>query len=375
MLVKRRNPVASGRPEGFPDPGFWQGRKVLLTGHTGFKGSWMLEWLEAMGADVTGMSLAPEGPVSLFEGLHGTARLEREIIDIRDEAAVARKVAEVRPEIVFHLAAQSLVRRGYADPSATYAVNIGGTLNVLKAVADVGSARAVVVTTTDKVYRNDGTGRAFIETDPLGGEDPYSRSKAICEMVVSAYRDPLETQGCRIAAARAGNVIGGGDWAADRLIPDFVRAMQRGEPVRLRSPLAVRPWQHVVEPLAGYLTLAETLASNAGNAPQAVNFGPDPEQFASVAKVAEVLGQAFRLPLPWLPASGEHPAEAQQLRLSSRLAAETLGWRPLLSLEETLDWTAQWYEAHRAGADMRALTARQISAYEALRRTGRAKAA
>lgn len=361
MLVKRRNPVASGRPDGFPDPGFWQGRKVLLTGHTGFKGSWMLEWLEAMGADVTGMSLAPEGPVSLFEGLHGTARLEREIVDIRDEAAVARKVAEVEPEIVFHLAAQSLVRRGYADPSATYAVNIGGTLNVLKAVADVGSARAVVVTTTDKVYRNGGTGRAFIETDPLGGEDPYSRSKAICEMVVSAYRDPLEARGCRIAAARAGNVIGGGDWAADRLIPDAVRAWARGEKLQVRRPDATRPFQHVLEPLRGYMVLAEKLCGIARYAP-AYNFGP----FEPGAKVRDVLdlvaGHFDVAPIAYADRI-EGPHEAGTLSLDPSLAAWDLGVMPVWSLGEGIARTAAWYREFADGADPRDLCLADRMAY------------
>ena len=356
--------------------GFWKNRRVLLTGQTGFKGAWLSLWLERLGAVVTAVGLEPETDSSLRGLLAPFDGQTQHLADIGDPAALERIVAEARPQVVFHLAAEAIVRRSYADPVETFRTNVMGTVNLLQALRHAPDARAVVIVTTDKVYENDEAGRPFEERDRLGGKDPYSASKACAELVTASFRASFfAAGGPAIATARAGNVVGGGDWAADRLIPDFVRAMQRGEPVRLRSPLAVRPWQHVVEPLAGYLTLAETLASNAGNAPQAVNFGPDPEQFASVAKVAEVLGQAFRLPLPWLPAGGEHPAEAQQLRLSSRLAAERLGWRPLLSLEETLDWTAQWYEAHRAGADMRALTARQISAYEALSRSARAKAA
>ncbi|WP_244598130.1 CDP-glucose 4,6-dehydratase [Pseudohoeflea suaedae] len=372
--MKRRNPAASGRPEGFPDPGFWQGRKVLLTGHTGFKGAWMLEWLEAMGAHVTGMSLQPEGPVSLFEGLHGTARLEGEITDIRDEAEVARRVAGIEPEIVFHLAAQSLVRRGYADPPTTYAVNIGGTLNVLKAVADVGSARAVVVTTTDKVYRNDGSGRAFVETDPLGGEDPYSRSKAICEMVVSAYHDPLEALGCRVAAARAGNVIGGGDWAADRLIPDAVRAWGRGEKLQVRRPDATRPFQHVLEPLRGYMVLAEKLCGIARCAP-AYNFGP----FEAGAKVRDVLdlvaGHFDGAAIAYADRiEGLH--EAGTLSLDPSLAARDLGVAPVWSLEEGIAHTATWYRSFADGADPRDLClADRMAYFAALLKAGHSRQA
>lgn len=361
MLVRRRNLMMSSHPDGLPDPGFWQGRKVLLTGHTGFKGSWMLEWLEAMGAEVTGMSLAPEGQVSLFEGLHGTARLDGEIVDIRDADAVQRRIAEAKPEIVFHLAAQSLVRRGYADPSGTYAVNIGGTLNVLKAVAEAGSARAIVVTTTDKVYRNDGSGRAFVETDPLGGEDPYSKSKAICEMVVSAYRDHLEAQGCRIVAARAGNVIGGGDWAADRLIPDAVRAWERGEKFHVRRPDATRPFQHVLEPLRGYMVLAERLCGIARFAP-AYNFGP----FEPGAKVRDVLGLVARHfdPAPVVyPDRIEGPHEAATLSLDPSLAARDLGVSPVWGLGESVARAAGWYRAFADGADPRDLCLADRMAY------------
>ncbi|ORE89936.1 CDP-glucose 4,6-dehydratase [Aurantimonas sp. 22II-16-19i] len=356
--------------------GFWTGRRVLLTGQTGFKGAWLSLWLERLGAVVTAVGLEPETDPSLHGLLAPFDGQTHHLADIGDPAALERIVAEARPQVVFHLAAEAIVQRSYADPVETFRTNVMGTVNLLQALRFAPEARAAVIVTTDKVYENDEAGTPFAEGDRLGGKDPYSASKACAELATASFRASFfAAGGPAIATARAGNVVGGGDWAADRLIPDFVRAMQRGEPVRLRSPLAVRPWQHVVEPLAGYLTLAETLASHPENAPQAVNFGPDPEQFASVAKVAEVLGQAFRLPLPWLPAGGAHPAEARQLRLSSRLAAETLGWRPLLSLEETLAWTAEWYEAYPAGADMRALTARQISAYEALRRTARAKAA
>jgi len=360
MLVRRRNPLRSSRPSGFPDPGFWQGRRVLLTGHTGFKGSWMLEWLEAMGAEVIGLALTPEG-VSLFEGLHDVARLATETVDIRDAEAVARKVAEAEPEIVFHLAAQSLVRRGHADPSMTYAVNVGGTLNVLKAVAEVGTARAVVVTTTDKVYRNDGAGRAFVETDPLGGDDPYSQSKALCEMAVAAYRVRFEAIGCGIAAARAGNVIGGGDWAADRLIPDAVRAWSRGEKLQVRRPDATRPFQHVLEPLRGYMVLAEKLCGNARPA-AAYNFGP----VGPGAKVRDVLervaGHFDHAPVDYaLRIEGPH--EAAALSLDTSLSARDLGVTPFWDLDESVARTAAWYRAFADGADPRDLCLADRMAY------------
>ncbi len=361
MLVRRRNPLHSIRPAGFPDPGFWQGRRVLLTGHTGFKGSWMLEWLEAMGAEVTGLALAPEGPVSLFEGLHDPARLKRETVDVRDEAAVRAQVAAAEPEIVFHLAAQSLVRRGHADPSTTYAVNVGGTLNLLKALAEVGSARAAVVTTTDKVYRNDGSGRAFVETDPLGGDEPYSKSKALCEMAVSAYRDRFEAMGCAIATARAGNVIGGGDWAADRLIPDAVRAWSRGERLQVRRPDATRPFQHVLEPLRGYMVLAEKLTGNAELA-SAYNFGPL-EPGARVRDVLDLVAGHFdHAPVDYAERI-EGPHEAATLSLDPALAGRDLGVTPVWGLEEGVSRTAAWYRAFADGSDPRILCLADRMAY------------
>jgi CDP-glucose 4,6-dehydratase len=361
MLVRRRNPLTSAGSLGMPDPGFWQGRKVLLTGHTGFKGSWMLEWLEAMGARVTGLALAPEGPVSLFEGLHDTARLDRETVDIRDEAAVLALVAEAEPDIVFHLAAQSLVRRGHADPSMTYEVNVGGTLNLLKALAEVGSARAIVVTTTDKVYRNDGSGRAFVETDPLGGDEPYAQSKALCEMAVAAYRERFEAMGCAIATARAGNVIGGGDWAADRLIPDAVRAWSRGEKLQVRRPDATRPFQHVLEPLRGYMVLAEQLAGNASLAP-AYNFGPL-EPGAKVRDVLDLVAGHFESAPIAYASRVEGPHEAATLSLDPTLVGRDLDVTPVWGLEEGVSRTAAWYRAFADGSDPRDLCLADRMAY------------
>ncbi|WAP71174.1 CDP-glucose 4,6-dehydratase [Jiella pelagia] len=344
--------------------GFWQGRRVLLTGQTGFKGAWLSLWLERLGARVTAVGLAPDTDPSLHRILAPFDGQTHHIGDIRNLGAMERLVAMAQPEIVFHLAAEALVRRSYDDPVATFSTNVMGTVNLLQALRRASALQAVVVVTTDKVYANDEAGRPFEEADRLGGKDPYSASKAAAELVVDSFRSSFfASGGPAIATARAGNVVGGGDWAADRLIPDFVRAMAKGEPLRLRSPMAIRPWQHVVEPLAGYLALAEALSTRPGTVPAALNFGPDPAQFASVAKVVEALGSAFDLPLPWLPAAGINPPEAQHLRLSSQLAAETLGWRPLMSLEQTLAFTADWYRAHRDGADMRGVTMAQIAAY------------
>ncbi|GGF49371.1 CDP-glucose 4,6-dehydratase [Azorhizobium oxalatiphilum] len=347
--------------------GFWAGRRVLVTGHTGFKGAWLCLWLERLGAQVSALALAPDTQPALYEVLGPWAGQSHAIVDIRDRAALAGAVEEVQPQIVLHLAAQALVRRSYADPVETFATNIMGTVNLLEAVRGVPGVEAVVVATTDKVYANDNAGRPFSEDDTLGGKDPYSNSKACAELVTQSYRDSFfRDHGAKIATARAGNVIGGGDWSLDRLVPDFVRALGKGEPVRLRYPDSVRPWQHVLEPLSGYLTLAQALVERPDAAPKAVNFGPDPESFASVAQVADGLGVAFGMETAWLPSGGVHPPEASALLLSSARAAETLGWTPRLAMDTTISWTADWYRAHRAGADMRAFSLAQIAAYEEL---------
>jgi CDP-glucose 4,6-dehydratase len=229
---------------GLPNRDFWRGRRVLLTGHTGFKGAWLLFWLEAMGARVTGCSLAPDQPDALFSHLHAMDRLASETVDIRNLEDLTGLVRRARPEVVFHLAAQSLVRRGYSDPHGTFATNVAGTNNLMQALAELDTVRALVVTTTDKVYRNANDGRPFIETDTLGGHDPYSASKAACEMLVDGWRSRLSVKGCAVATARAGNVIGGGDWADDRLLPDAVKAWSAGQALQVRRPDATRPWQH-----------------------------------------------------------------------------------------------------------------------------------
>lgn len=346
---------------------FWAGRRVFVTGHTGFKGAWLCLWLQRLGAVVSSAALAPSSSPSLYGEIGPWAGQTHTLVDIRDGEALSRVVAEARPEIVLHLAAQALVRRSYAAPAETYATNVMGLVNLLEAVRGTDGVRTVLVVTSDKVYENNGAGQPFAEQDTLGGHDPYSNSKACAELVCRSYRDSfLREAGIHLATARAGNVIGGGDWSQDRLIPDFVRALEAGKPVRLRYPQAVRPWQHVLESLHGYLLLAQALDERRENLPQALNFGPAPAAFASVAQVAEALAAAYGRSEAWAPAPGPHPPEAATLTLCSDLATATLGWRPRLALEETLGWTAAWYQAHHRGADMRDFTLRQIEAYEGL---------
>lgn len=347
--------------QGLPDSKFWRGRRVLLTGHTGFKGAWLLFWLEAMGARVTGCSLAPEQPEALFSHLHAPERLTRETVDIRNPIDLTSLVARAEPEIVFHLAAQSLVRRGYSDPHGTFATNVSGTNNLLQALAQTNTARAIVVTTTDKVYRNANDGRAFVETDPLGGHDPYSASKAACEMVVDGWRSRFEEAGCAIATARAGNVIGGGDWAEDRLIPDAVKAWSSGHALQVRRPDATRPWQHVLEPLRGYLVLAEKLLSGSEIAP-AYNFGPGTDS-ATVRKVLSLAAAEFAGAKTDFAITEDGPVEARALALDPGLAETDLGIRSLWDLDQTVTRTARWYRAFLDGRPARNLCEADCGTY------------
>lgn len=347
--------------EATPDPEFWRGRKVLLTGHTGFKGAWLLFWLESMGADVSGCSLPPETPTWLFNHLFKTGRLAGEIANIRDPEQLGRLVGRAKPQIVFHLAAQSLVRRGYADPHGTFATNVGGTNNLLQALAEIGTADAVVVATTDKVYRNAGEGRAFVETDPLGGEDPYSASKAACELVVDGWRTRFKAMGCGLATTRAGNVIGGGDWAEDRLFPDAMRAWSAGSTLKVRQPWATRPWQHVLEPLRGYLVLAEKLASGTVVAP-AYNFGPATAS-ATVGAVLGLAGSEYGEASTEYATAPDGPPEAQTLALDPARARTDLSISAQWGLEETVARTARWYRGFDAGRPARELCQADCSAY------------
>lgn len=359
------------------DPARWAGRRVLLTGHTGFKGSWLGLWLERLGADVTGLALPPEHP-SLFDQARVAASLDSRIVDVRDAEALHALVAEVRPEVVFHLAAQPLVRRSYAEPVLTYATNVMGTVHLLDALRRVGSARAVVVVTTDKCYENRERPEPYREDEPLGGHDPYSSSKAAAEIAAASFRrsffpaDRFSEHRTALATARAGNVIGGGDWSQDRLIPDIVRAFADGRRVRIRNPLAVRPWQHVLEPLAGYLLLAEALLAHGPREGEAFNFGPDQADTLPVGDVVALASEAWDRDAPgrapgWDADPGPHPHEAGLLRLDSGKARARLGWRPRLPLRDAIRWTIGWHAAAERGDDPRALVLDQIRAYHDLK--------
>jgi CDP-glucose 4,6-dehydratase len=344
-------------------PSFWDGRRVFVTGHTGFKGSWLSLWLCSAGAKVHGFALAPPTEPSLFDVAGVGAGLASHTVgDIRDAEALRRAMAGVQPEIVFHLAAQPLVRRSYVDPVETYAVNVLGSVHLFEAVRACSTVRAVVNVTTDKCYDNQEHARAFRETDALGGRDPYSSSKACAELVTAAYRDSfLAASGVEVATARAGNVIGGGDWAADRLLPDFFRACDHGRTTAVRHPDAVRPWQHVLEPLAGYLLLAQRLVEHGQAAAGAWNFGPTEDDAKPVRWVLDYL--AARMPgTRWQAEAGTKVHEAQHLALDSAKARAQLGWTPAWGLATALDRTIEWHDAWRAQRDMRALCLAQIEA-------------
>ena len=342
---------------------FWRGRRVWISGHTGFKGAWLWLWLRTLGANLSGYALAPPTTPSLWDLVSGGAapRLD----DVRDAVRVRDALAGADPEFVFHLAAQSLVKESYRDPLGTYATNVLGTAAVLEACRELKGLRCAIVVTSDKVYENRGTGRPFEEGDRLGGHDPYSNSKACAELVVESFRESFFGRGPPLATVRAGNVIGGGDWSADRLIPDCVRALAAGKPVSLRYPDAVRPWQHVLEPLCGYLMLAETLAAAPESAPRAVNFGPDAASFCRVRDVVDAFSARFGGGPGWERDATAHAAESQTLTLSSWLAERALGWRPRLGIAEALAWTADWYRAHAAKEDMVKFSEAQIARYRA----------
>jgi CDP-glucose 4,6-dehydratase len=346
----------------------WRGRRVLVTGDTGFKGGWLALWLLELGAEVVGLGLEPEHPDGVFRrsGLH--ARLRHHTIDLGDRQGLAAVVADTAPEVVFHLAAQALVPRSYKDPVGTFAVNVVGTASLLAACASCPSVAAVVVATSDKVYANNGGGRAFVESDRLGGGDPYSASKAATELVVESWRHSFFTAGRpRVATARAGNVIGGGDQAEGRLLPDLYRSLIDGVPVPIRHPEAVRPWQFVLEPLAGYLRYGSLLLDGGPDFPPSLNFGPAAEATgaASVGHLARAVIEAWGTG-SWTPTDDRPGPEAHRLLLDAHRAAEVLGWQCRLDLPTALDWTTEWYLCAAEGGDCEKLCLDQIERYQAL---------
>lgn len=351
----------------------WPGRRVLVTGHTGFKGGWLALWLARLGAQIRGYALAPATEPNLFTVARVGSVLDDVRGDILDRARLEAAVQEFAPEVVFHLAAQPLVRRSYADPLGTYATNVMGTAHVLEAVRKTPSVRAVVCVTTDKCYENREWVWPYRETDALGGHDPYSSSKACAEIVSAAYRssfltvDRQEGHGVGLATARAGNVIGGGDWSEDRLIPDLIRGFTAGRPVLIRRPAAIRPWQHVLEPVYGYILLAEKLLRGDGQFASAYNFAPLPADAWPVQRIADRVAAVWGEGASWTRDTDEGVHEAGILCLDASKARAELGWVSRLGLEKALDWTVGWYRAwHRAG-DMAAETTRQIAEYEELR--------
>jgi CDP-glucose 4,6-dehydratase len=350
-------------------PGFWRDKRVLMTGHTGFKGSWLSLWLQSMGAQVVGYALAPPTNPSLFEVAEIGKGMTSIIGDIRDLEKLRAVFAEHKPEIVIHMAAQPLVRYSYIEPVETYSTNVMGTVNLLEAVRNSGSVKAVVNVTSDKCYENREWAWGYRENEAMGGFDPYSSSKGCAELVASAYRnsyfhpDKYQQHGVAIASARAGNVIGGGDWAGDRLIPDILRAITEGKPVNIRNPHAIRPWQHVLEPLSGYLQLAQKLYEEGTAYAEGWNFGPNDEDAKPVQWIVEKLTQSWGEGASWIVDDGDHPHEAHYLKLDCSKAKGRLDWHPRWHLDETLEKIVKWYRDFEQGKNMNTATLEQINIY------------
>jgi CDP-glucose 4,6-dehydratase len=350
-----------------PDSDFWNGKRVLLTGHTGFKGSWAALWLQRMGAAVTGLALAPDQTPSLYALARVEGVVSSHIVDLRDRAAVTA-VAQGGPfDLVLHMAAQPIVRASIDDPVGTFATNVMGTVHLLEALRCAAGLQAVLCVTTDKVYANAETGRSFVESDPLGGKDPYSGSKAASEIAVASYaKSFFDTAGVPVATGRGGNVIGGGDYSRDRLVADIVRAVKAGQPVALRHPEATRPWQHVLDCVAGYLVYLQALAGDAG-APRAVNFGPEPGgAVITVGELATAALQALGADKPWVHEPDPTSIEARTLAIDTTLARERLGFVSRLDGPAAVAWTMDWHRAEARGADPRQTCLDQIAAYERL---------
>lgn len=345
---------------------------MFLTGHTGFKGSWLSLWLNTLGAKVTGYALAPPTQPSLFEQAGIAPRLDSICADVRDFPRLKSAIAECHPEVIIHMAAQSVVRRGYQDPIETYSSNVMGTVNLLEALRQLGQPCVVVNITSDKCYENKEWSWGYRENDPLGGHDPYSNSKACAELVTSAFCDSYfhpDDSGrfiTAVASARAGNVIGGGDWTCDQLIPDLMRSFLDKRPCLIRSPSAIRPWQFVLEPLRGYLMLAERLSNDPVRFTSAWNFGPAETDAKPVSWIADRLAQLWASGASWRSDEAPHPREANYLKLDVSKAKTGLGWEPVLPLNESLDWIAEWYRVFQAGGNLEELTLMQIKRYETL---------
>jgi CDP-glucose 4,6-dehydratase len=353
----------------------WHGRKVFLTGHTGFKGGWLALWLAQLGADVRGYALGPATEPNLFTVARVGSVIEDSRGDLRDQYALDRAMREFQPEVVFHLAAQPLVRHSYVDPVGTYSTNVIGTANVLESIRTLTSVRAAVIVTTDKCYLNREWHWGYRETDPLGGYDPYSSSKACVEILSASYRssyfspDRFGIHGVALATARAGNVIGGGDWSEERLVPDLIRGFMLGRPVLIRRPLAIRPWQHVLEPIAGYLALGERLLAGNIAFADAWNFGPGDDDVWPVGRIATEMAHRWGNGASWITDESETFHEAGYLKLDSSKARSELHWLSQLRLKSALEWLVDWYQAWQRGADMHAFTLSQIVRYEEIMKT------
>ncbi len=350
------------------NPDFWRNKRIFLTGHTGFKGGWLSLWLQSMGADIFGFALPPPTTPSLYGEARVAENMQSLFGDIRDYGLLLETMKKSRAEIVIHMAAQPLVRRSYQEPIETYATNIMGTVHVLEAARHVDTVTTVVNVTTDKCYENKEWIWGYREDDRLGGFDPYSSSKSCSELVTSSYRNSFFQSGqLALASARAGNVIGGGDWATDRLIPDILRAFEASRPLVIRNPTATRPWQHVLEPLSGYLILAERLHHQGREYSQAWNFGPSDDDVRSVEWIVEKIASYWGNSPAWEISSENHPHEANFLKLDISKSRNFLNWNPLLSLDEALGLTVDWYKSRLSGEDMRDVTIRQISNYQGIK--------
>jgi len=346
---------------------FWQGKKVLVTGHTGFKGSWLSLWLQQLGAEAYGVALPPTTKPNIFERADVAKNMTSVSGDIRDIQLVKKEFLKIQPDIVIHMAAQALVRYSYQNPIETYQTNVMGTLHILEAIRECDSVRAAVMVTTDKCYENKEWIWPYRENEPMGGHDPYSSSKGCAELLIASYRDSFfsDEGSAAIASARAGNVIGGGDWSTDRLIPDIIKSFQSQQVVKIRSPNAIRPWQHVLEPLSGYLLLAEKLYTEGKSYAEAWNFGPKPDDMKSVQWIVNAMAQSWEH-AQWDLDNSESVHEAYCLKLDSSKAAERLTWQQQWCLKQALDYTIEWYQAEQQGLSMGVFSHEQINKYSHL---------